>query len=161
MFKFQPIRPQNCRSSRCNYSKPRNVSQVGIHYPTGVAVAAIDALMAATDVKVADVEHLIHRYPGRRGSKGARATMQLVDPGAQSPKETWLRLRLCGRGYSLLNAPQRKSRCGMNQQNGSLHISTWDGTTSWSPSSMTAINIGPTGGKTERTSHFSPLVGEA
>lgn len=60
----------------------------------GTAVAAIDALAQAVEVKVADVELLVDRYRGRHGIKGARATLELVDAGAQSPKETWLRLLL-------------------------------------------------------------------
>lgn len=65
----------------------------------GVAVAAIDALIQATDLKMADVELLVDRYRGRRGMKRARAALQLVDGGAQSPKETWLRLLLIEAGF--------------------------------------------------------------
>ncbi len=43
------------------------------------------------------------RYPGRRGIRGARKALTLVDGGAQSPKETWLRLLLIEAG---LPAPQ-------------------------------------------------------
>lgn len=63
------------------------------------AVAAVDALIQATDLKVADVEPLIERYRGRRGMKAARAALDLVDGGAQSPKETWLRLLLIRAGF--------------------------------------------------------------
>lgn len=65
----------------------------------GVAVAAIDALVQATDVKMADVELLVDRYRGRRGMKAARVALDLVDGGAQSPKETWLRLLLISAGF--------------------------------------------------------------
>lgn len=65
----------------------------------GVAVAAIDALAQATDLKMADVELLVDRYRGRRGMKRARAALELVDGGAQSPKETWLRLLLIEAGF--------------------------------------------------------------
>ncbi|OBH95132.1 DUF559 domain-containing protein [Mycobacterium sp. E2733] len=65
----------------------------------GVAVAAIDALVQATDLKMVDVELLVDRYRGRRGMKRARAALQLVDGGAQSPKETWLRLLLIEAGF--------------------------------------------------------------
>jgi len=77
----------------------RTAFDLASHYSTGVAVAAIDGLLQAVDVKVADIEHLIQRYPGRRGNKGVRAATQLVDPGAQSPKETWLRLLLIRAGF--------------------------------------------------------------
>ena len=60
--------------------------------PLGVAVAAVDALAQATELKPADVELPVDRYRGHRGIKAARAALELVDGGAQSPKETWLRL---------------------------------------------------------------------
>lgn len=68
-------------------------------FPTDVAVAAVDALVRATDLKIADAELLIDRYRGRRGMKAARAALELVDGGAQSPKETWLRLLLIRAGF--------------------------------------------------------------
>lgn len=65
----------------------------------GVAVTAIDALVQATDVKMADVDLLIDRYRGRRCMRAARLALDLVDGGAQSPKETWLRLLLIRAGF--------------------------------------------------------------
>jgi very-short-patch-repair endonuclease len=76
----------------------RTVLDLGCWYPTGQAVAAIDALVRATDLKAADVELLLQRYPGRRGIRQARTALGLVDAGAQSPKETWLRLLLMHAG---------------------------------------------------------------
>ncbi|SOX53558.1 hypothetical protein MAAFP003_2232 [Mycobacterium ahvazicum] len=68
-------------------------------YPLGIAVAAVDALAQATDVKPADVDLLVERYRGRRGLRAARTALELVDGGAQSPKETWLRLLLVSAGF--------------------------------------------------------------
>src|ERR1700677_1088871 len=67
--------------------------------PLGVAVAAVDALTQATELKMADIELLVDRYSGRRGVRAARAALALVDGGAQSPKETWLRLLLMRAGF--------------------------------------------------------------
>ncbi|BCZ25004.1 type IV toxin-antitoxin system AbiEi family antitoxin [Mycobacterium senriense] len=67
--------------------------------PHGIAVAAIDALAQAVELKFADVELLVERYKGRRGIRFARAALELVDEGAQSPKETWLRLLLIHAGF--------------------------------------------------------------
>ena len=67
--------------------------------PLGAGVAAVDALAQATELKMADVELLIDRYQGRRGITAARAALALVDGGAQSPKETWLRLLLVRAGF--------------------------------------------------------------
>lgn len=76
----------------------RTALDLACWYPTTTAVAAIDALARVTDVKMADAELLAARYRGRRGIEGARASLDLVDAGAQSPKETWLRLVLVGAG---------------------------------------------------------------
>ncbi len=77
----------------------RTALDLACRYPTDAAVAAIDALMQATDLKMADVEPLADRYRGRRGMKAARAALVLVDGGAQSPKETWMRLLLVRAGF--------------------------------------------------------------
>jgi hypothetical protein len=48
---------------------------------------------------LADVDLLVDRYQGRRCIKAARAALELVDGGPQSPKETWLRLLLVRAGF--------------------------------------------------------------
>lgn len=68
-------------------------------YPLDRAVAAIDALARATHLKVADVTQLAERYPGRRGIRNAHNVLPLVDPGAESPRETWLRLLAIRNGF--------------------------------------------------------------
>jgi Protein of unknown function (DUF559) len=76
----------------------RTALDLGCWYARGQAVAAIDALACATDLKMPDVDLLLQRYRGRRGIRQARAALGLVDAGAQSPKETWLRLLLVQAG---------------------------------------------------------------
>jgi hypothetical protein len=76
----------------------RTALDLACWYPTTTAVAALDALTRATDIKIADVELLAARYRGRRGLERARVSLDLVDAGAQSPKETWLRLVLVQAG---------------------------------------------------------------
>lgn len=66
--------------------------------PIGEAVARIDALMRATPFSREDVLLLAKRYSGARGLRGLRSALPLVDPGAASPKETWLRLLLIDAG---------------------------------------------------------------
>jgi hypothetical protein len=58
----------------------------------GSAVAAIDALARATRLRTDDVAALAQRHSGRRGIRQARNALRFVDPGAESPRETWLRL---------------------------------------------------------------------
>jgi very-short-patch-repair endonuclease len=76
----------------------RTVLDLACWYPSTTAVAAIDALARATEVKMADVELLAARYRGRRGLERARVSLDLVDRGAQSPKESWVRLVLIRAG---------------------------------------------------------------
>jgi Protein of unknown function (DUF559) len=66
--------------------------------PIGDAVARLDALMRATPFSVEDVLLLAKRHPGARGLRRLRSALPIVDSGAASPKETWLRLLLIDAG---------------------------------------------------------------
>lgn len=77
----------------------RTALDLACRYPLGAAVAAVDALARATRLSTADVEVLVERYRGRRGIRSARRAVGLVDPGAESPKETWLRLLVMRYGF--------------------------------------------------------------
>ena len=77
----------------------RTALDLACRYPVGKAVAAIDALARKTQLKIADVELLVDRYQGRRGIRRARTALDLVDPGAESPQETWLRLLVIRNGF--------------------------------------------------------------
>ncbi|EUA02255.1 hypothetical protein I546_6158 [Mycobacterium kansasii 732] len=81
----------------------RTALDLACRHPVGKAVAAIDALARATKLRVGEAELLAERYNGRRGIRGARNALKLVDAGAESPRETWLRLLLIDAGYP---APQ-------------------------------------------------------
>ena len=83
----------------CVTTPARTALDLARRYPTNVAVAAVDALAQAVELKLADIELLVDRYKGRRGMKTARAAIELMDGGAQSPKETWLRLLLLSAGF--------------------------------------------------------------
>ena len=76
----------------------RTALDLACWYPTTTAVAALDDLVRVTELKMPDVELLTARYRGRRGIERARASLNVVDAGAQSPKETWLRLVLVRAG---------------------------------------------------------------
>lgn len=77
----------------------RTALDLACRYPLGKAVAAIDALARATQLKIADVELLAERHKGRRGIRRARSVLDLVDAGAESPQETWLRLLVIRNGF--------------------------------------------------------------
>lgn len=76
----------------------RTALDLGCWYPLMAAVAGIDALARATEIKAADIELLGRRYAGRRGIARARHALELFDAGAQSPKESWLRVVLIQAG---------------------------------------------------------------
>ncbi len=74
------------------------------------AVQRLDALVNATDLKVADVEAVIVEHRGARGLVRLRRMLPLVDGGAESPQETRTRLALIDAG---LPKPQTQVRvCG-------------------------------------------------
>jgi very-short-patch-repair endonuclease len=77
----------------------RTALDLACRYPVVKAVAAIDALSRATGLKMVEVEMLAERYRGHRNIRRARRAMRLVDAGAESPRETWLRLLLIEAGY--------------------------------------------------------------
>jgi hypothetical protein len=77
----------------------RTAVDLACRYPVDTAVAAIDALARATRLKVLDIELAAERHPGRHGLGPARKAIRLVDPGAESPRETRLRLLIVRAGY--------------------------------------------------------------
>ena len=67
--------------------------------PGDAAVAAVDALLRATRLPLADVQSLLTGHRGDKGVRRARAVLELVDAGAESPRETWLRLLIVRDGF--------------------------------------------------------------
>jgi hypothetical protein len=84
-------------------TRERTALDIACRYRFDKAVAAIDALARATHLKMADVDLIAERYKGRRGIRKALSALSLVDAGAESPRETWLRLLLIRAGFP---APQ-------------------------------------------------------
>lgn len=76
----------------------RTALDLACWYPFNDAVASVDALARATEIKIADVELLVKHSRGRRGIARARRVIGLVDAGAQSPRESWLRTLLVQAG---------------------------------------------------------------
>ena len=77
----------------------RTALDLARHFARDTAVKYLDALAAATGITAEDVAPLVERYRGARGMKRARIALDLMDGGAQSPKETWLRLLAVDAGY--------------------------------------------------------------
>lgn len=77
----------------------RTAFDVGRHLRRAEAVARLDALARATRFSGEDVLLLVKRHGNARGVRRLTATLPLVDAGAASPKETWLRLLLIDAGF--------------------------------------------------------------
>jgi hypothetical protein len=73
-------------------TRERTAFDLGRRFERGEALARLDALMRASPFSNEDVLLLAKRCRGARGLKSLRRVLPLVDGGAASPKETWLRL---------------------------------------------------------------------
>lgn len=70
----------------------RTAFDLGRYQPRDRAVARMDALMRVAAFSNEEVLILAKRYRGARGVKTLTEALPLVDGGAASPRETWLRL---------------------------------------------------------------------
>jgi hypothetical protein len=77
----------------------RTAFDIGRRGRVDEAVARLDALGNATGFKADDVLAIADRHPGVRGLRQLAVALDLYDSGAQSPKETWLRLLLIDAGF--------------------------------------------------------------
>ncbi|MUM16970.1 DUF559 domain-containing protein [Mycobacterium sp. CBMA271] len=87
-----------CADGRRLTTPARTGLDLACRYPPAISIAALDALCRASELKPSEILRLLERYTGRRGIRRARSVLELVDAGAQSPKETWLRLVLIRAG---------------------------------------------------------------
>jgi very-short-patch-repair endonuclease len=72
----------------------RTAYDIGRRVAGDTAIIRVDALLNATRCRVEDVERIADRYPGARHIRRLRNVLDLADGGAESPKETELRLLL-------------------------------------------------------------------
>ncbi|MBB5162663.1 hypothetical protein [Mycobacterium sp. AZCC_0083] len=77
----------------------RTALDLARHLRRDPAVQHLDALARATGVCADDVLSMAGRYSSARGLRRAEVALGLMDGGAQSPKETWLRLVLIDAGF--------------------------------------------------------------
>jgi hypothetical protein len=125
----------------------RTIFDIGRRGKVDPAVARLDALARATGLKVTDVEALAKRHSGAPGLRQLETVLDLVDAGAQSPKETWLRLLCIRSGF-----PQPQTQIPVLADDG-LPVAYLDlGWVEWMVlSSTAAISTARTGGSTSRT----------
>ena len=77
----------------------RTAFDVGRRGRIGDAVARLDALGNATGIDAAAITEIASHHRGSRGMQQLLQALTLYDPGAQSPKETWLRLLVMKAGF--------------------------------------------------------------
>ena len=79
----------------------RTAFDLGRYQKRSAAIARMDALMRDAPFSVDEVLMLMRRYGPVRGVRQLRELLPLVDPGAASPKESWLRLLLIDNGFPI------------------------------------------------------------
>ena len=77
----------------------RTAFDVGRRGAIHSAVARLDALARATGFKVDDVLRVAQAHPRSPGLRIVENALGLVDPGAESPRESYLRLLLIDAGF--------------------------------------------------------------
>jgi hypothetical protein len=86
-------------SGRAVTTPERTAFDVGRRGAVHSAVARLDALARATGFKVDDVLRVAQAHPRSPGLRALETALDLVDPGAQSPRESYLRLLLIDAGF--------------------------------------------------------------
>jgi very-short-patch-repair endonuclease len=76
----------------------RTAFDIGRRMPCRDAVARLDALVRATRFRCDDVAGIVARHRCARGMRQLETALDLVDPGAESPKESHLRFDLIAAG---------------------------------------------------------------
>lgn len=79
----------------------RTAFDLGRYQKRVAALARLDALMRAAPFSDEQVSMLLTRYGPVRGVRQLRELLPLVDPGAASPRESWLRLLLIDNGFPI------------------------------------------------------------
>jgi hypothetical protein len=79
----------------------RTAFDMGRYQKRSLALGRLDALMRAAPFTAEDVATLMSRYGPVRGVRQLRELLSMVDPGAASLKESWLRLLLIDNGFPI------------------------------------------------------------
>ena len=95
----------------------RTAFDLGRRGRIGMAIARLDALAAATRFKPCDVLDLAAGHRHTRGLRQLESALDQMDPGAESPKETWLRLLVIRAGY-----PRPRTQIPVPKPDGLGHV---------------------------------------
>jgi hypothetical protein len=83
------------------------------HLRRPFALSALDAMARAGLITRLEVQEAVRRFPHHPGIVQARELAALIDPGAESPGESWLRLRMIDAGFPA-PVPQVEITDGVN-----------------------------------------------
>jgi hypothetical protein len=113
------------------------------------AVAAVDAVCSLTGTTLDAVRDVARRHGGAAGSKPLRRVLAAADAGAESPRETVLRLFLVENGFPRPETQVRVKgpdglvfRLDMGGRNSGSRWSMTDGSTGWTRRSGRGTSIG-------------------
>jgi len=104
----------------------RTALDIGRLHLVDKSVPVLDALLRATNIKVADVVALADDRPGVKGRRRLRAALDLVDAGAESPQESRLRLILIRGGL-----PNPQTQICIRDEYGNVRIRVDIGWSEW------------------------------
>lgn len=82
-------------------TRARTAFDLGRYQKRAAAMGRLDALMRAAPFQLSDVTALTDRYGPVRGVRQLRQLLPLIDPAAESLKESWLRLLLIDDGFPI------------------------------------------------------------
>jgi len=77
----------------------RTAFELGRYQTRALAIGRLDALMRAAPFSTAEVRFLMDRYGPVRGVRQLRELLPYIDGGAESLKESWLRMLLINKGF--------------------------------------------------------------
>ncbi len=80
---------------------PRTAFDLGRLLPRNEALARLDALMWSRSFDPAEVMKIAEKHPRATGLDRLRMVLPLIDGGAASPRETWLRVVVIDAGYRI------------------------------------------------------------
>ncbi len=94
MYRHEFVEMDNLRIT----TPARTAFDIGRRRPARSAVARMDALFRATGITVEEVAAVAVDHRGTPGLRQLETVLRWVDAGAQSPKESWLRMILVEAG---------------------------------------------------------------
>lgn len=126
-------------------TKPaRTAFDIGRRRSVDEAVPILDALLRATATTVADVRAVADHWHAVRGVRELRAVLDLIDPAAESPQESRLRLILIRGGLPApecqIRFPELRIRIDMGWRKWKVAVE-YDGVQHWADASQRAWDI--------------------